>query len=346
MKSLLKSTVAALVIFAASAVTFTAQAQGKLFLYNWSDYTAPALISKFEKETGIKVTLDTYDSNETLLAKLKQGGSGYDIVVPSHNFVDIFIKEGLLRKINASNLPAYNNIEKRWRSPPWDNRNAYTVPWQWGTTSFAVDTETYAGDIDTYATLFTPPAELRGKIGMFKTQDDAIPMAQIYLGIPLCSEHPGDMKRVYKLLAKQKPQVKVYSTDGVKERLVSGDVAAHMIWNGYAMRSRGEKSSLAYAYPKEGVLSWFDSLAVPKGAKNPANALRFIAFMLQPENAAIQSNFANYANGIAGSAKFMNAELKAAPEVNMPTTATSVFSKSCSEKAIKLADQAWTKLLK
>ncbi len=331
----------------AIAPTLAADAtQGELFLYNWSDYTAPDLIEKFESETAIKVVLDTYDSNETLLAKLKQGATGYDIVVPSHNFVQIFIKEGLLQKINASEISGYENIDKRWQSPSWDAGNAYTIPWQWGTTSYAVDTAVYDGNIDSYGVLFTPPPELDGKIGMFKTPEEVIPMAQIYLGIPLCSEKPSDMQAVYELLSVQKPAVKVYNSDGIKERLVSGDVAAHMTWNGYSLRSRKEKASIAYAYPTEGVLSWFDNIAVPKGAKNKANAIKFIEFMLQPENAAIQSNFAGYANGIAGSPEYMNAELKSAPEVNMPANAKSVFTQSCSEAAIKLADRAWTKLLK
>jgi len=326
------------------AGTQAARADGDLFLYNWTDYTSPELIEKFEAETGIKVTLDTYDSNETLLAKLKQGGGGYDIVVPSHNFVDIMIREGLLRKIDARSLPGYENIDPKWQGPPWDPENAYTVPWQWGTTSFTVDTARYGGDIDTYAVLFEPPEELQGSIGMFNSPDDVMSMAQIYLGVPLCNESPDDMKKVQALLEQQKPHVKVYNSDGILERLVSGDTAIHSNWNGYSLRARKEKASLRYAYPKEGTLSWFDNVAVPVGARNYDNALAFVAFMLQPENAAVQSNFAGYANGISGSEAFMSAELKAAPEVNAPAGVKAVFTRSCSEKAIKLADRVWTKL--
>ena len=337
-----------MLIAAAAAVMMTgapaARAAGDLFLYNWTDYTSPDLIGKFEEETGIKVTLDTYDSNETLLAKLKQGGGGYDIVVPSHNFVEILINEGLLRKIDAKSLPGYDNIDPKWQGPPWDPENAYTVPWQWGTTSFTVDTALYGGDIDTYAVLFEPPGELQGGIGMFNAPDEVIPMAQIYLGLPLCNESPEDMKQVLTLLENQKPHVKVYNSDGILERLVSGDTAIHMNWNGYSLRARKEKASLRYAYPREGTLSWFDNVAVPASARNYENALEFVAFMLKAENAAVQSNFAGYANGIAGSAEFMSDELKAAPEVNAPADVKAVFTRSCPEKAIKLADRVWTKL--
>lgn len=345
MKNAKKTLLAVTIATFLSVSSSTALAEGELFLYNWSDYTSPELIQKFEAETGIKVVLDTYDSNETLLAKLKQGGSGYDIVVPSHNFVEIFVEEGLLQKINVRNLPGYKNIDDRWKNPEWDRGNVYTIPWQWGTTSYAVNTTVYKDDINTYQVLFEPPSALQGSIGMFKTPDEIIPMAQIYLGIPLCSEKSSDMKRVYELLAAQKPHVKVYNSDGIKERLVSGDVSAHTIWNGYSLRSRKEKSTLKYAYPKEGVLTFFDNIAVPRGAKNKQNALKFIEFMLEPKNAALQSNFAGYANGIAGSTKHMTAELKSAPEVNMPSNTKSIFTQSCSEAAIKLADRAWTRLL-
>ena len=144
-----------------------ALADDKLFLYNWTDYTSPDLIKKFESETGIKVTLDTFDTNETLLAKLKAGGgSGYDIVVPSHNFVPILIKEGLLMEINADKLKGYENITDVLKSPPWDPGNVYSIPWQHGTTSFDVDTAVYTGDINTYKILFEPPSELQGKVAM------------------------------------------------------------------------------------------------------------------------------------------------------------------------------------
>ncbi len=322
-----------------------AAAQGELFIYNWTDYTAPEVISKFEEETGINITLDTYDSNETLLAKLKSGGGGYDIIVPTHNFIPILIQEGLIQEINASELADYGNIEKRWQSPPWDANNKFTIPWQWGTTAFTVDTDVYKGDINTYKVLFEPPEELSGKIGMFKAPDEVIPMAQIYLGLPLCNESPVDMAKVYDLLAKQKPHVKVYNSDGILERLASGDTALHSNWNGYSMRARAERPSLQYAYPKEGMMTWFDNIAVPAAAKNKENAMKFIEFMLRPENAGAQSNFAGYSNGIAGSTEFMTPELRDSPEISPPAGVEAIFTQTCSEKAIELSDRVWTKLL-
>lgn len=321
-----------------------AMAQGELFLYNWTDYTSPDLIKKFEKETGIDVTLDTFDSTETLLAKLKAGGGGYDLVVPNHNFVPIMVEEGLIQKINGSQLKGYSNIIDSLKDPPWDPQNVYSIPWLQGTTSFSVNTDIYKGDINTYKILFDPPPELQGQIAMFNSPDEVIPMALIYLGFDQCNENPAEMKKVQELLLRQKAHVKVYNSDGILERLVSRDVAIHNNWNGYAMRARMQDPIIKYAFPVEGVISWADNLVVPTGAKNYANAIKFLEFMLQPENAALQSNFARYANGIKGSGAFMDEDLKTAPELKVPEGWKTVFLPTCSEKAIRLYAKVWTRL--
>ena len=344
MKTMKQSIVCALCAFGIASAP--AMAAGELNLYNWTDYTSPDLIKKFEEETGVKVVLDTYDSNETLLAKLKSGGGNYDIVVPSHNFVPVLIEDGLLQAIDAPSLSTFGNLDSQWRDPPWDKGNRYTVPWQLGTTSFAVNTARFGGDINTYKVLFEPPSELQGQIGMFNAPDDIIPMALIYLGYPLCNEDAAQMKEVRNLLLQQKPHVKVYNSDGIKDRLVAEEVLAHQIWNGYAMRSREEKPELKYAYPREGVITWLDSLAVPKGAKNPENARLFIEFFMRPKNAALQSNFAGYANAIGSSLEYLDADKKVAPEFNIPSGVKTVFAENCSQKAIELQDRVWTALKK
>lgn len=341
MKKLLSTLVAA-----SSLVVFTgASAQGELFVYNWTDYTSPELIEKFESETGIDVTLDTFDTNETLLAKLKSGNASYDIVVPSHNFVSILIEEQLLQPINVKELEGYEHLDPRWRDPQWDPGNKYSIPWQWGTTAFAVDTAVYDGPIDDYKVLLEPPEALQGKIGMMNSPDDVINMTLVYMGEPTCNTDPETMQKVLELLQKQKPYVKVYNSDGIKERMVSGDTAMHMMWNGYAMRAKAEKPSIEYAFPKQGVVTWMDNLTVPADAAHPENAIKFIEFMLQPENAAMESNYARYANGIQGSKQYLDDELKNADAFETPDDVNNIFVEACPEKSIELYSRVWTKLL-
>ena len=151
------------------ASTSFAYAEGELQLFNWGDYTNPELLKKFEEETGIKVTLTDYDSNDTALAKVEAGGGGYDLVVPSANYVPIWIEKGLVQKLDLSRLSNHGNIAPEWRDVPWDPGRNYSVPWQWGSTGVAVNSDAYSGDINTSAIFLDPPEELVGKVFIVET---------------------------------------------------------------------------------------------------------------------------------------------------------------------------------
>jgi spermidine/putrescine transport system substrate-binding protein len=143
----------AALLFASGA----ARADGELHIFNWGDYTNPKLIEKFEKTYKVKVTLDSYDSNETMLAKVRAGHTGYDIVVPSDYTVKIMVSEGMLAETKPNQMSNFKNVDPRWVNIYWDPGRNYTVPWQTGTTAFTVNTAKYKGDINTYAILFDPP---------------------------------------------------------------------------------------------------------------------------------------------------------------------------------------------
>lgn len=343
------------ILFGASAVAFTAvssvaQAEGELFFYNWVDYTPPELIKQFEEETGIKVTLDTYDSNETLLAKLKSGATGYDLVVPSQNFVTIMIDEGMLETIDVSTMPNYANVDKRWQNPPWDPDQAYSVPWQMGSTSFAINMAEYDGEGNSLSEFFRPNEQASGRLQVFRTPDEVIPLALMLLGLPQCNESPEDMKKVQTLLLEQKPHVKTYNSETMPANLASGEVIMSSQWDGYTMKTRLDNSNmdqLKYVHPKEGIIGWFDSLVIPKGAPNKANAEKFMNFMMDAKNGAEISNFNRYASPLDPAAVGDNLDpaLATAPEINIDPSVPVHFSETCSPKSIKLYDRVWTKLL-
>ena len=154
-----------------------ALAEGELNLYNWGNYTSPEMIEKFEKETGIKVTITDYDSNDTALAKIKAGGHGFDIVVPSGTYVPIFIGEGLLMESKPNEMENFKNMDPQWVDVEFDPGRNYTVPWQWGTVGVTVNTAVYSGDINTAAVIFDPPEELKGKINVVPEMNDVMGMA-------------------------------------------------------------------------------------------------------------------------------------------------------------------------
>ena len=329
---------------AAMLVSASAQASGELFIYNWTEYTPPELIEKFEKETGIKVSVDTYDSNETLLAKLQAGATGYDLVVPSQNFVPIMIKEGLIQKVAVYDLPNFKNYKEPWKYPEWDPQHEYTAPWQWGTTSFAYHDD-YSGKGESLSEFFEPSEELRGRLSVFPTPDEVVSLANIYLGIPFCSEDPKEMKRVQDLLVAQKEYVVAYNNETMSDLMASGEALMTNHWNGFTRLGRLAGAPINYAYPKEGVVGWFDSLVVPSSAKNVENARKFMNFMMDPVNMAILTENQGYGDAIKGTSQYYSEELKTAPEVNPPADLNVVFAPTCSPKAQSLIDKVWTKVL-
>ncbi|MGE1177575.1 extracellular solute-binding protein [Pseudomonas sp. BW7P1] len=324
------------------------QAAEKLNVVSWSGYFSPEILAKFQKQTGIEVTVDSYDSNETLLAKLKQGGAGYDVAIPSHQFIPILIKENLLERFDPVKEPYYAGVVDNLKKPSWDPEGAYSVPFIWGTTSVVLDSGRYKGPADSYKVLYEPPAELQGRINMFDSVSDMVDMASLYLNIPLCSEDPKQMQQILTLLKAQKPFVKTYSSKAgsIRENLASGEIDMSMFWGGSSMRAREMKPSLKYLYPKEGVLAWVDNMVIPAGSKNPANAKAFIAFLSQPENSAMTQNFLKHQSPIKGVEPFLDANLKDAPELHIPEGTHVVFSKTCGEGAIRLADRLWTNLMR
>jgi spermidine/putrescine transport system substrate-binding protein len=339
-----------LLIGAVSAATLLwavpALAEGELHIYNWGNYTNPKLIEKFEKEFGIKVTLDDYDSNETMLSKVRAGNSGYDIVVPSDYTVKIMIEDGLLEKTEPNTMPNYKHVGPQFTNTYWDDGRHYTVPWQFGTTAFQVNTDKYKGDIDTLAILFTPPDELKGQINVLDDVNSVLHAAERFAGVPRCTANKEELKKVNDILQAAKPHWKTFSYDTIA-KITSGDVAVTQTWNGAAYRSRKEIPSLKYAYPKEGIEGWMDNVAVLKGAANIENAKLFQNFVMDPENAALISDFAGYDNGVPDSHKFLPKEFAESPEIDMPENApTPEFVPPCPPDVVEIYNKIWTNLRK
>ena len=336
-------------LMGATALTMIANmaaAEGKLSVYHWFEYIPAELVEKFEAETGIDVTIDTYDSNEAMLASLKAGTLGsYDVAVPTDYMVQILINEGLADTIQPGELANIGNIEPQWVDVAFDPGRKHSIPYQWGSTSFAVNRDVYPGDINSLSIVFDPPAELAGKINALDSQGEVMALASIYLGIPQCSSDRDQLRALDELLQTAKTKWASFGSDTAKDVLVSGDAAVGMIFNGFSAKARGEGANIEYAYPDEGYVVWMDSVVLLKDAPNRANALAFMDFLLEPENIAAVTNYAQYAAGVTGAGEFTDPELAAMPENNPRAGAgAGAFVAVCDEATQKVYDQIWTRL--
>ena len=320
---------------------------GELNLYNWGNYTNPELVKKFEKEYGVKITITDYDSNSTALAKVKAGGHGFDMVVPSANYVKVFIDEGLVLEVRPDQMENFKNVSPEWVNPSWDPGRHYSAPWQWGTVGIGVDTEVYNGDINTSAIVFDPPKELSGKINMSPEMGDVMGLALMYVGSEPCTTDKAALKKARDVLMNAKKHW-VAMEYGVVEKFPRGDFAATAYWNGAIYRSALAKPSIKFGYPREGYPVWMDNAMVLKDAKNVENAKLFMNFIMDPENAGLISAFAGYANGIKGSEAFMPAEMRTASAIVIPEDykAAGVFLPVCSKEAKDYYTAIWTELNK
>ena len=345
MKNFLRTTAVAALALGLGANA--AAAEGKVVLYHWFEYIPQELLDKFTSETGIEVVMDTFDSNESLLAALKAGGMGtYDLAVPGDYMVKIMGGEGMLDTIADGELENKGMILDQWADPAFDPGRTSSIPYQWGSTSFMVNRDVYEGEIDTTDIIFNAPEELSGKINMLDSQGEVMLLASLHLGIPQCTQDREQLKALNELLQSSKDQWVSFNSDTAKDVLVSGDAAAGMIWNGFGAKAREEGANVEYAYPEQGLIVWMDNVVLLKDAPNRENALKFMDFLLEPENMAAVTNYARYKAGTSGVDEYLDEELKTMPEQNPPEGIESVFVEVCDQATQEVYDNIWTNLKK
>ena len=301
-----------------------AAAQGKrvLNVYNWSDYVDPEVLKEFSKTTGIQLRYDTFDTNDMLEAKLLAGRSGYDVVAPTGYFLERQIKAGIFQQLDRSKLP---NLVHMWpdilkRLTRYDPGNRFAVNYMWGTTGIGYNVrkarEILGSDarIDSWDVVFRPEQLARFKdcgIHFLDSSDDIMPAALHFLSLDPNSTREADFQKAADLLLKLRPLVRKFHSSEYLNALATGEICFAVGFSGdikQAQKRAAETKSgieIAYAIPKEGAQLWFDNLAIPKDARNVAEAHAFINFLQTPEIAARNSNFISYANGNLASQKFI-----------------------------------------
>ncbi len=263
----------------------------RLSIYNWSDYVAPDTVSNFEKEFGVRVSYDVYESNEEMLAKLLTGATGYDLVFPSTYAVTVLIAVGLAAPLHRQYLPNFGNIAPLFLDPPFDPHNAHSVPWQWGVTGLAYRSDKVDRP-DSWGVLLD--GRYREKMTQMDDGRDVIGSWLRYRGHSLNSRDPGELRQAKRDAIAAKANLKAYISAPVKGQLISGDVWIAQLWNGDASQAKVEQPAIECIVPKEGTTIWEDSVVIPRSAPHKRAAHAFLDYVLRPRVQADISDFTGY----------------------------------------------------
>ena len=306
-----------------------------LNVYNWSDYIAETTIPGFEKKTGVKVVYDVFDSNEIVETKLLAGSSGYDIVVPTLNFLGRQIQAGVFMPLDKSKIPNLANLDPEMmkRIALQDPDNKYAVPYLWGTTGIGYNVDKVKAAFGTtdvansWDLVFKPENIAKLKdcgVTILDTPSELIPIALNYLGEDPNSHDPAVIDKGAALLKSIRPYITNFHSSQYIDSMAKGSTCLVVGWSGDIIqaRDRAEEAKngvhIAYSIPKEGAPLWFDMLAIPKDAKHPENALAFINYLLEPQVAADNSNFVSYPNINVKSTALVKKEITGDPTIYPP----------------------------
>ena len=340
----------------------TAVAEPTVRVYNWSDYVGETTLEDFQKATGITPVYDVFDSNETLEGKLLAGHTGYDVVVPSSNFLAKQIKAGAFQKLDKSQLPNWQNLDPALlkQLEKSDPGNQYGVPYLWGTNGIGYNVDKVKAalgtdKLDSWAILFEPEnLKKLSKCGVsfMDSPDEVYPAVLQYLGLDPNSTNPDDYKKAEAQLLKVRPYITYFHSSKYISDLANGNICVAFGYSGdvFQARSRAEEAkkgvNIGYAIPKEGANLWFDLLAIPKDAKNVKEAHAFINYLLQPEVIAKVSDYVGYANPNPKASELMNAELRQDETVYPPQAVMDKLyvMKELPPQLLRLETRSWTRV--
>ncbi|MDF3416080.1 polyamine ABC transporter substrate-binding protein [Sulfitobacter sp. M57] len=337
-----------------------AMAEGELNIYNWSDYIAEDTIANFEAATGISVNYDVFDSNEVLEAKMLTGASGYDVVVPSVEFMARQAQAGVFAEIDKDALTNYGNLDTGIMEilAVNDPDNTYGVPYMMFTTGLgynvgAVSERIDADKIGSWDMLFDPETAAKLAdcgIAVLDSPSEIMAPALNYLGLDPNSEDKGDLAKATELLLAARPHIRYFHSSQYINDLANGDICVAVGYSGDILQARdraaeaGQGVEVAYAIPKEGGQVGFDMLAIPDDAPNAENALKFINYILEPKIVAAVTNYVYYANPNTAATEFVVEEVRTDPGIYPPAEVQAkLFSlRPHSARYDRMLTRAWT----
>nr|WP_029331535.1 ABC transporter substrate-binding protein [Exiguobacterium oxidotolerans] len=303
--------ISGVILFALNRLNATQGYSGEnvLNIYNWGDYIDPDLIDQFEQETGIKVVYQTFDSNEAMLTKVEQGGTTYDIAVPSDYAIAKMIEEDLVIPIDKSKIPNLKHIDDRFLDLPFDPGNQYSIPYFWGTVGIVYNQKLLNGKEPTSWEDLWDPA-FKNQILLADGAREVMGMSLNSLGYSLNETDEDKLQEAKANLMDLTPNVKAIVGDEIKLLLANEEAGIGVVWSGDANEIMSENEDLNYVIPSEGSNVWFDNVVIPKTAENVEGAHAFINFMLRPDIAAKNTDYVGYSTPNKDALKLLDAEVR------------------------------------
>lgn len=262
-------------------------------MYNWGEYIDKDVLDEFEAETGIKVNYETFVTNEDMYLKLKQGGSNYDVVVPSDYMIEKMIKEDMLEKMDKSKFKNYENIDKKFLNKEYDPNSDYSVPMYWGTLGILYNTELIKDEIKGWKDLWNE--KYKNEIIMLDSSRDSLSAALLKNGFSMNTRNKKELDIAKKELIEQKKILLAYLVDETKDNMLAENAGIAVMYSGDATELLDTDEKFKYVLPEEGSNLWFDSMVIPKNAKNKENAYKLIDFLIRKEILAKNMDYTYYA---------------------------------------------------
>ncbi len=324
-----------------------AGSNGELNLFVWTEYLPDSVVEKFEKETGIKVNVSTYSSNEDMLAKVKSETAGaYDVLNPSDYMVAQLIAQGMLKELDFDKLPNFSHIGDSYKNPSYDPGNVYSVPYMGGAGAIAVNTAKVDMEITSYADLFDPA--LKGQLVVLDDFRAVIGITAKSMGYDMNETDPDKLAEISDRLMELKDNIVLYDSDSPKSALISGDCSVGMIWSAEVAMAMEEVSTIKVIYPEEGAYLFFDNWVITKESPNYENALKWINFIMDPENMALVLEEFPYLCANTDAIAKMGDEYSSNPAKNPPAAdvAKGSYVENLDSDVLDIYSEMWTKLKK
>ena len=323
------------------------QIEDELVVYNWAAYLNPKSVKAFEEEFGIEVqATDFYESNEEMIAKLRGGAGGYDLVAPTGGYIEAMAEEGLLMPLDLSRIPNISNVDERFLGFPYDPENRYHIPKDWGTTGIGYLQKFVDEDVTTWAQFFDLGEKYSGRYTVLDSQYELIGAALKRLGYSYNSASESEVDDALEVLIPFKPHISAITSSQYRQMMSRAETYLALGWNGDFFYVIEDQPSVKYVIPEEGTEYWIDSWAIPSQAPHPVAAHEFINWILTPENQGRETSYTYYASAVTGAEEFTPKAIVNDPSIYPPAEVVDELEFARTDADIvQLRADAWNRFL-